>query len=79
MVGLRRHGPEEIIEVVESEANDDGSASHFRDAKLALKLAIDESVVKDQITLRRAEPNRDSLSGLDYFRTHLVRAIFPIR
>ena len=74
MVGLRRHAPEEIIEVVESEANDDGSASRFRDAKLLLKLAIDEHMVKDQITLPQAETNRDSLSGLDYFRMHLPPA-----
>jgi len=72
MVGLCRYMPEEIIEVIESEANDDGSAIRFRDAKLPLKLAIDEGVFKDQIALSRTEPDRDSLSGLDHLDTHLA-------
>jgi len=35
----------------------------FRDAQQPSKLAIDGRVVEDRITLLRAEPDGDSLSG----------------
>jgi hypothetical protein len=76
MVCLCRDVPEEIIEVVESEASDDRGTLGFRDAKPLLKLGIDEGVLKYEIALYRTEPDRDSLSGLDHSRTHQALTFF---